>query len=175
MKKSTILLLVVVYILSFLVIGLLGHSIRNYDPVIEPTAVKVVDVDKKMEKVDASGYDYYFIYRNYTQKEFDNKVGIRIQAVVEPANSSYQEVDFFKDEHATSFTLDTHKKNPDTVEFNFAVVTLTAMPSTIVRVNNVPSYAVLSTNFTISTTNPGANQIVLKIGITFVGPLPPDE
>ena len=71
MKKSTILLLVVVYIVSFFVIGLLGHSIRNYNPEIYPESIEVMDPDNKTTmskdvKDEITGellYHYYFVYR----------------------------------------------------------------------------------------------------------------
>ena len=73
MKKSTILLLAVVYIVSFFVIGLLGHSIRNYNPEIYPESIEIVDPDNRTTmtrdtKDPDTGellYDYYFVYKNY--------------------------------------------------------------------------------------------------------------
>ena len=73
MKKSTILLLVIVYIVSFFVIGLLGHSIRNYNPEVYPESVEIIDPDNRTEMskdtVDPDTgellYHYYFVYKNY--------------------------------------------------------------------------------------------------------------
>jgi hypothetical protein len=151
MKKSTILLLVVVYVLSFFVVGLLGHSIRNYDPTIEPEKVEIIDTDNKMEVYRNSGvYDYYFIYRGYTIN-----TEVRLKAVVKPDNTSYRNVAFFKDIESTNFNLYTHESNPEKVEQNFVIVTLTEEPA-----------AVTITRFYVETTNPGT-KIRLIIGVAF--------
>lgn len=151
MKKSTILLLVVVYVLSFFIVGLLGHSIRNYDPTIEPEKVEIIDTDNKMEVYRNSGvYDYYFIYRGYTIN-----TEVRLKAVVKPDNTSYRNVAFFKDIESTNFNLYTHESNPEKVEQNFVIVTLVEEPD-----------AVTITRFYVETTNPGT-KIRLIIGVAF--------
>ena len=160
MKKSTILLLAVVYIVSFFVIGLLGHSIRNYNPEIYPESIEIVDPDNRTTmtrdtKDPDTGellYDYYFVYKNY--KEGDS---VRIKASIKPDNSTYQNVIFTKDASDTSFKIETHETN-ENIEQNFALITLTG-----------PLTGVISTPFLVSSTNPGT-QIKLKVCITFVDP-----
>ena len=152
MKKSTILLLVIVYVVSFFIVGLLGHAIRNYDPTIEPESVEIVDTDNKTQMYkNRAGYDYYFIYRGYKKN-----TEVRLKAIVKPDNTSYKEVSFFKDSEATDFNLQTHETNPEKVEQNFVVVTLVEDPE-------VASI----TRFYAETTNPGT-KIRLIIGVTFV-------
>ena len=76
MKKSTILLLAVVYIVSFFIIGLLGHAIRNYNPEIYPESIEVIDIDSKTtmskdvtdETTGELLFDYYFVYLNELQQ-----------------------------------------------------------------------------------------------------------
>jgi len=151
MKKSTILLLVVVYILSFFIVGLLGHSIRNYDPTVEPETIEIVDTDNKMEVYKNRGvYNYYFVYRGYTEG-----TEVRLKAIVKPDNSSYKDVAFFKDSTATDFALYTHTSNPEKVEQNFVVVSLVEEPISVTIVK-----------FYVETTNPG-NKIRLIIGVAF--------
>ena len=41
MKKSTILILVIVYIVSFFLIGLLGQAVRAYDTVVYPSSIVI--------------------------------------------------------------------------------------------------------------------------------------
>ena len=154
MKKSTILLLVIVYVLSFLIIGLLGQAVRAYDPVIYPESMEVVEVDniatvQRDVIFGTKKYDYYFVVRNYK-----DGTAVRLKAVVKPDNTSYPNVDFIKDKTDTSYNLDT-KENDATIEKNFAVITLNETPD-----------PVLTTNFMVSTTTPG-NKITLKIAITF--------
>ena len=120
MKKSTILLLVVVYILSFLLVGLLGHSLRNYNPTYYPEEIILEVTDEKTTiHRNQQGYDYYFTHRKYVPGS-----SVRIRAVVKPDNVSadYKAVDFFKDAGNTTFSLQTHETNPDTIEENFVLI-----------------------------------------------------
>ena len=154
MKKSTILLLVIVYVLSFLVIGLLGQAVRAYDPVIYPESLEITEVDniatvQKDVSFGTRKYDYYFVIRNYQEG-----TAVRLKAVVKPENTSYPNVDFIKDQTDTSYNLDTNETK-SSIEKNFAVITLNEKPD-----------PVLTTNFMVSTTTPG-NKITLKIAITF--------
>lgn len=161
MKKSTILLLALVYIVSFFVIGLLGHSIRNYNPEVYPESIEIIDPDNRTEMskdtVDPDTgellYNYYFVYKNYKSGD-----SVRIKANIKPDNCTYPDIKFTKDESDTSFKIDTHETNPN-VEKNFALITLTDELETV-----------LSTPFFVSATNPGT-QIKLKVCITFVSPL----
>ena len=109
MKKSTILLLVIVYVLSFLVIGLLGQAVRAYDPVIYPESLEITEVDniatvQKDVSFGTRKYDYYFVIRNYQEG-----TAVRLKAVVKPENTSYPNVDFIKDQTDTSYNLDTNE------------------------------------------------------------------
>ena len=160
MKKSTILLLVVVYILSFFIIGLLGHSIRNYNPEIYPESLTISEPDKRTEMskdvVDEETnellYHYYFVYKNYKSGE-----SVRIKADVKPDNTNWPTAEYKKDESDTSFKIETNATNPN-IEKNYFVIT------PLVDVDTV-----LSTPFSIKTANPGT-KIELKICITFVNP-----
>lgn len=161
MKKSTILLLVLVYIVSFFVIGLLGHSIRNYDPEIYPESIEIIDPDNRTtvskDTTDPDTgellYNYYFVYKNYKSGD-----SVRIKANIKPDNCTYPDVKFTKDISDTSFKIETNETNPN-IEKNFALITLTDELETVI-----------STPFVVSTTNPGS-QIKLKVCITFVSPL----
>ena len=124
MKKSTILLLVVVYIISFFIIGLLGNSVRSYDPVYEPESIELVEPDGKTFlsnddgrpiTVDGKDYHYWFVYQGYVTGSV-----VRIKANVKPDNSTYPNVSFVKDSQDTSFVMETHETNPD-IEENFAL------------------------------------------------------
>ena len=163
MKKSTILLLAVVYIVSFLIIGLLGHSIRRYDPEVYPESIELIDPDEKTKRtIDAKDpetgeklYDYYFLFKNY-----HNSDSIRIKALVKPENTTYPGVIFSKDEGNTRFNLLTHDTNPE-IEEGFCVITLN---------ETLESLETLSAPFLVISSNPG-KQIKLKACVTFVGAL----
>lgn len=154
MKKSTILLLFVVYIASFFVIGLLGHSIRNYDPVVEPESIELIDVNNitDMERNVKNGnevFDYYFRYWSY--KEGDP---LTIKAVVKPDNTSYQDVVFAKDPLNTDFTI-TVKEDDPTLDNGYARFSLNGMSSQAV-----------AARFFVTSTNPGV-KITIKACIVF--------
>lgn len=162
MKKSTILLLVIVYVVAFFMIALFGHSIRGYTVVVEPETIELVDPDNQTTLTkDALNpdtgeklYDYYFLFKNFDAAT--NKM--RIKANVLPANTDYPNVVFSKDERNTTFNLLTHATNPE-IEEGFCEITL-----------NEPlgSLEVVSTPFLVISTNPGV-QIKIKACVTFVG------
>lgn len=163
MKKSTILLLAVVYILSFIVISLLGHSIRNYNPVVEPESIELIDPNEKtrrsvaVEDPDHPGeilYDYNFVYEN-----FENNNTLRLRAIVKPDNCTYPKVSFVKDETNTTFNIDTHETKPETIEEGFAEITL----NVDLNITN----PILSATFIVTSTNPGT-KIKLTACVTFV-------
>ena len=159
MKKSTILILVIVYIVSFFLIGLLGQAVRAYDPVVYPSSIVLSEVDNIAEvkrdipDSDKPGeilYDYYFIVH-----EYKDNMSVTIKATVKPDNTNFPNVNYIKDETNTTFNLKT-KADDATIETNYAVITL----------NEVPE-PVLITNFTVSTQMPGSN-IKLKVGVAFI-------
>lgn len=159
MKKSTILMLVIVYIVSFFLIGLLGQAVRAYDPVVYPTSIELVEPDniatvkkdvRDPEDNDKVLYDYYFIVNPY-----HDGMSITIKATVKPDNTSFPNVNFIRDASNTTFNLLT-SGDDSTIETNFAVITLNETPS-----------PVLTALFTVSTQTPGT-AIKLKVGITFV-------
>ena len=161
MKKSTILLLVIVYVVAFFAIALFGHSIRGYTVEVEPESIELVDPDEQttrtVDPIDKDTgeklYDYYFVFKNYT----DSK-RMRIKAIVLPANTDYPNVVFTKDIQNTTFNLLTHDTNPE-VEENFCEITLN---------ETLGSKKVLSAPFLVISTNPGV-QIKIKACVTFVG------
>ena len=161
MKKSTILLLVLVYVVAFFAIALFGHSIRGYNAVVEPESIELIDPDSQTIrsidiKDDDTGeklYDYYFLFKNYTSSS-----KMRIKAIVLPANTDYPNVVFSKDERNTSFNLLNHESNPE-IEENFCEITLN---------KTLEKGKTFSAPFLVISTNPGV-QIKMKACVTFVG------
>ena len=159
MKKSTILLLVIVYIASFLIVGFLGQAIKGYDPVYYPESIELsepdglaskVNKDVKDQKTGEILYNYYYVVTSY-----QDGMSFRLKAQVKPDNCSYPLVSYFKDDSDVSFNLIT-KENDSSVEANYAVITLNETPT-----------PVLTAKFTVTSTAPGS-KIKLKIGVTFV-------
>ena len=162
MKKSTILLLVVVYIVCFFIIGLLGQAIRGYNEQIYPTSIVLEDPDHKTTvttdvKDETTGellFDYNFVYRNYV-----NGTNFRIKATVKPENSTWPNVSFTKDGENVSFDIKTHEDD-SAVEKNFAMLTLN---ETLDSITN----PYLSATFFVTSDNPGT-KIKLHVCVTFV-------
>lgn len=92
MKKSTILALVIVYIVSFLVVGILGIAIRGYDPIVYVSDIVVTDPDNgayMTQGTASEGYDYW--YRSVIHEDH---VSLRIKATAVPENATYTNLDF---------------------------------------------------------------------------------
>ena len=154
MKKSTVLLLVVVYIASFFIIGLLGHSIRSYNPIVEPESIELIDPNgiTDVERNVKNGnevFDYYFRYWNYQEG-----ATLTIKAVVKPDNTSYPEVSFVKDKQNMEFSIVT-KEDDETLDIGYGRFSLNTQPNPVV-----------SCRFLVNSTNPGV-QISIKACIVF--------
>ena len=150
MKKTTIIVLAIVYIASFFLVGLLGQAVRGYDPVVYPESIVLKEPDGKAQLVEADGYDYYYVVKPYKEG-----MSISLKAEVKPDNTSFTDVSYIRDESNNSFHLLTKNDDPN-IEKNYAVITLNETPS-----------PVLTAKFTVSTQTPGTN-IRIKVGITFV-------
>ncbi len=126
MKKSVVLLISLVYIISVVIVGVLGLKMRVYDEVVYVTDIKVSirDFDKlegavyaenvkDPENPDRLLYNYYY-YIKYTDKE----IKLEIQSNVEPVESTYSHVTYYIGAGQENYvTLETSTDN------NIAVVT----------------------------------------------------
>ena len=88
MKKSTIFLIILVYIVSFIIVGLFGIQTRAYDEIIyvESISLKVVSgpiVNEKYEE-ERNLYTFYTYY--------DDDLTIQLKAEVLPANATNKAV-----------------------------------------------------------------------------------
>jgi len=101
MKKSTILLLVLVYLASFLIVGIFGISVKSYDPTynvekvnIEVAANQVEGVSPEVTKfksVENEDRHYTCVVRyNYVERSLDGKINcvVRLKASVYPTNAT---------------------------------------------------------------------------------------
>ena len=159
MKKSTIIILEIVYVVAFFLIGLLGQAVRAYDPVIYPEAIELVEPNgiatvykdyANPENPSEILFNYYFVVRPY-----EPDMTITLKAQVVPVDTTYPTVNFLKDESDISFDMDTIENNPS-VELNYAIITPKQEPDPF-----------LTARFTVASTNPGT-QIKLIVGVTFV-------
>ena len=156
MKKSTILLLAIVYIVSFLLVWLLGQAVRAYDPVVYPTSIELVEPDGRAKLIENPSeetkkqFEYYYVVNPYHEG-----MSISMKATVKPDNTNFPNVSFIYDESNTSFNLRTKEDDPS-IENNYAVITLNVIPT-----------SPLVVRFTVSTQTPGTN-IKARVGIVFV-------
>lgn len=101
MKKSTIFLLILVYIVSFIIVGLFGIQTRAYDELIyvEGINLKAVNSENVTEKYDTEEKMYkFFAY-------YEEGLVIQLKAEVLPANTTYTEVKVNVDTDLATFEV----------------------------------------------------------------------
>lgn len=117
MKKSTIFLLALVYIISFLVVGIFGISVRSFDAVsyadmvkVEVAATQLADVNPTIPKgmvADENEERHYtcLIRYNYIEKSVDGEikcvVRLKATALSNMSLASNQELRMEKNEEAS--------------------------------------------------------------------------
>lgn len=101
MKKSTIFLLILVYIVSFIIVGLFGIQTRAYDEIIyvESIKLKAVNSENIVEKYDKPTETYKFT-TYYTEG-----LVVQLKAEVLPANTTYSEVKVSQDTELATFEV----------------------------------------------------------------------
>ena len=101
MKKSTIFLLILVYIVSFIVVGLFGIQTRAYDEIIyvDSITLKTVSGANVTERYDEERELY--IFSTY----YEDDLVIQLKAEVLPANSPYQAVKIRQDTELATFEV----------------------------------------------------------------------
>lgn len=103
MKKSTFLIVALVYIVSFIIVGLFGASIKGYDPIIYVESISLTVPQQATAITDKTSsqdeYDYY-----YAAKYKEGMI-ITLKAEVKPDNTTYPEVDVSYDETQTVYTV----------------------------------------------------------------------
>lgn len=101
MKKSTIFLLILVYIVSFIIVGLFGIQTRAYDEIIyvESITLKAVSGANVTEKYDEKRNLFTFL------TYYDDNLVIQLKAEVLPANSPYQAVKISQDTELATFEV----------------------------------------------------------------------
>ena len=101
MKKSTIFLIILVYIVSFIIVGLFGIQTRAYD--------EIIDVDSISLKVVSGAV----VSENYDEKNnlykmmayYDDNLVIQLKAEVLPANATNKAVKISQDTELATFEV----------------------------------------------------------------------
>ena len=110
MKKSTILLVVAVYIVSFLIVGFFGIQARGYfkDVYVEDIklicpeqTVKVEDMG--VQKDDSTGEEYYFFKTKYQSNEGQG-IKVVFKAEVYPLETSFKAINVIYDDGQSAYS-----------------------------------------------------------------------
>lgn len=88
MKKSTIFLLILVYIVSFIIVGLFGIQTRAHNEIIyvDNITLKAVDEDAVQMKYDEKTNLYKFV------TYYEDNLIVKLKAEVLPANATHSAV-----------------------------------------------------------------------------------
>ena len=101
MKKSTIFLIILVYIVSFIIVGLFGIQTRAYDEIIyvDSISLKVVSGSIVSEKYEEERSLYTF------STYYDDDLTIQLKAEVLPANATNKAVKISQETELAAFEV----------------------------------------------------------------------
>ena len=127
MKKSTILMLVVIYVVAFFVVGLFGVSLRAHYKVnyVSEIIVKPLETTEVVEHTGAGGHEveeilneedpeharYNRTYRYAAAYTPGLVLGFRVQ--VKPDNSTYDKFETLYTEKPNTYTIETKENSND--------------------------------------------------------------
>ena len=97
MKKSVVILILIIYIASIAFVGFFGMKMMSYNEVIKPEKVEIINTDLK-QSTDSEG-DYKYIVFNFSEKQ-----SYTLEWKVYPENAS-QDVEFVYDKANTVATV----------------------------------------------------------------------
>lgn len=111
MKKSTIFLVAVVYIVSFIIVGFFGISIKGYFEDIYVEEIRITCPEQGVTIRDATDYDDVdeaghvrsYDFRTFFENKEGNGMEILLKAEVYPLNTSFKNVDVVYDEDQSSY------------------------------------------------------------------------
>jgi len=106
MKKSTIFVVILIYIVSVVVVGLFGISIKSYDPKVYVDDIKIsVVADQGFNIVDNTDYNVKPISYDFATI-YQKEMTVKLKASVEPANTSFPNVAVEYDTKQEVFTVE---------------------------------------------------------------------
>lgn len=111
MKKSVIFAIAVIYIISIVVVGLFGASIRGAPPTIYCDAIQIVDpTNSILTETKVNGADYGFTI------DYQENLSFSIQAKVKPTNCSFPAVDYFYNTDQNEYIIEQEDNNVATIK-----------------------------------------------------------
>lgn len=103
MKKSTILIVSLFYVISILAVGLYGVAVRAYDSKKYVESIEIYDPDDGAtglkKKTPNDSCDYYY------NVSYVDGLNVRLEARVLPGDTTYKELTYLYDENSTVFNL----------------------------------------------------------------------
>ena len=105
MKKSTILFVALVYIISFLVVGLFGIAVKGYHEVIYVDDIKIVVPEQGVTITDKTDYEAETIEYSFATK-YKAGLIVQLKAEVLPAETSFPEISVVYDMEQSAYTVD---------------------------------------------------------------------
>jgi hypothetical protein len=116
MKKSTILIVVLVYIVSFIIVGFFGIATKGYNPIVYIDDIQIRDPDmgaKLVEhEVSKTVADYYYTLR------YEEGVTARLEARLLPDKNSFPEVNYYYDEDNGLYSIEKQEGHYFIISFN---------------------------------------------------------
>lgn len=107
MKKSTLLIILVVYIASIAIINFFGMNVKLYDEIVNVTAVECLNETDKTTEVGESNGKKVLRVKFTTPADPTNLTGTMLQLVwrVKPDNATNKDVQFVYDTNNTRVTF----------------------------------------------------------------------
>ncbi len=111
MKKSVIFALAIIYIVSIVVVGLFGASIRGAAPTIYCDSIQIVDpTNSILTSMKVNGADYGFMI------DYQENLSFSIQAKVMPTNCSFPAVEYFYNTDQDQYIIEQENDNVATIK-----------------------------------------------------------
>lgn len=106
MKKSVIFAIAIIYVVSIVVVGLFGASIRGAAPTIYCESIEIVDpTNSILTTMKVNGADYGFTI------DYQENLSFSIQAKVLPTNCSFPAVDYFYNVDQNEYIIEQGEDN----------------------------------------------------------------
>ena len=104
MKKSTILFVALVYIISFLIVGLFGIAVKGYHEVIYVDDIKITVPEQGITINDKTDYEAENIEYYFTTK-YSAGLIVQLKAEVLPAETSFPDISVVYDTEQSAYTV----------------------------------------------------------------------
>lgn len=111
MKKSTILVVILVYIVSFLVVGIFGISIRALDKDVYVDSITIsvpeqgIKIEDKTDTTQVPTFDNPYLYKYNTDFK-EGGITVQLKATVLPANTTFPNIQIAYNENQEVYSAE---------------------------------------------------------------------